>query len=442
MTIPIFDLTDDAGVSAANELIGKLRMGTALVAGGGPSGGDDPSAAVARIIEQVARDGDDALIALTERFDHVKLTADRIRVSADELAAAHRGVDRKFLDAARTAIANIREFQEHIRPKAPGPLRRPGMTESLRLAPLERVGCYVPGGAASYPSSVMMLAVPAQAAGVDQVAVVCPPRAGGDVSPLVLAVCRELGVEEVYRVGGAQAVAALALGTHSVRRVNKIVGPGNLFVQLAKKQLYGRVDIDSFAGPSEVLIVADATARPQWVAADLLAQAEHDPGCGLLVTPDADLADAVRRAVAELLPRYTRRRAIEQSLAQWSAILLAGSMNEAVAWANHVAPEHLQVIAADEAAVLGGIRHAGAIFVGPYSPVATGDYIAGSSHVLPTGGTARYFAGLSVYDFLRPVGVVRYERDGLAAAADDIAALATAEGLDAHALSVRIRLET
>ncbi|MDD4889201.1 MAG: histidinol dehydrogenase [Phycisphaerae bacterium] len=442
MTISILNVADEAGLSAANALVKKLRLGTAMVAGAKTPGQADPSRAVADIIDAVGRDGDDALIALTEKFDKTKLTPDRIRVSQAELAAAHRTANPAFLAAARVAIRNIREYQLAIRPREPAPLNRPGMSERLRLIPLERVGCYVPGGAASYPSSVMMLAVPAQVAGVKQVCVACPPRAGGDISPAVLAVCHELSVEEVYRVGGAQAIAALALGTKAIRKVDKIVGPGNLFVQLAKKQLYGQVDIDSFAGPSEVLILADATATPEWVAADLLSQAEHNPGCGLLVTPDENLAAEVSRCVDDLLARCSRRAAVEQSLREWSGIVLVPSMDDAIDWANHVAPEHLQVITADDERVTGHIRNAGVIFVGPYTPVATGDYIAGSSHVLPTGGTARYFAGLSVFDFLRPVSVVHYEREGLASVAADIETLASAEGLDAHALSVKVRLES
>lgn len=442
MSIPIFNLLDGAGLSAANALVAKLRLGTAMVAGAKVPGQPDPSQAVAEIIADVSARGDEALIDLTARFDKATLTRDRIRVAPGELAAAHKAADPKFMAAARVAIRNIRDYQTSIRPTDPPPMQRPGWCESLRFQPIERVGCYVPGGAASYPSSVMMLAVPAQVAGVKQVCVACPPRAGGDISPAVLAVCHELGIDEVYRVGGAQAIAAMALGTPTVRKVDKIVGPGNLFVQLAKKQLYGQVDIDSFAGPSEVLIVADATAPPEWLAADLLAQAEHNPGCGLLVTPDATLAGEVARCIAELLPRCTRRKAIEQSLAQWCAILVTADLDDAVDWAHRVAPEHLQVITADDDRIVRRIRNAGVVFVGPYTPVATGDYIAGSSHVLPTGGTARYFAGLSVFDFLRPQGVVRYEREGLAAAAGDIDTLATAEGLDAHAMSVKIRLES
>ncbi|MCG3180698.1 MAG: Histidinol dehydrogenase [Phycisphaerae bacterium] len=443
MAIAIYKLSEPAGLAGAEALLGRLRMGTALVAGGGKvgAGREDPAQSVARIIDAVRDRGDAALIELTERFDKARLSADRLRVSAAELAAAREAVDPKFLTAARIAIANIREYQAHILPKPPAPLKRAGMSEGLRLRPMDRIGCYVPGGAASYPSSVMMLAVPAQVAGVKEVVIVSPPRAGGDISPLVLATCAELGIAEVYRVGGAQAIAALALGTKGIPRVDKIVGPGNLFVQLAKKQLYGQVDIDSFAGPSEVLIVADASADPAWLAADLLAQAEHNPGCGLLVTADAKVADAVAAAIERLLPRCSRREAIEQSLAQWSAILVADSLDQAVEWADRVAPEHLEVATADADAVADRIRHAGVVFIGPHTPVATGDYIAGSSHVLPTGGTARYFAGLSVYDFLRPQGVVRYDAAGLRAAADDIAALAEAEGLDAHSLSVRIRFE-
>lgn len=446
--IRILDLVDDVGRSDANELIARLRMGTAMVSQPAQSSGKSglaPAQAVERIIDAVARDGDAALVELTGRFDKVRLTEQRIRVSADELAGAHRSADSRLLDAARIAISNIREYQSHIMPRPPAPLCRPGMAESLRFLPLDRVGCYVPAGTAPLVSSVMMLAVPAQVAGVRQVCVCCPPRAGAaagqaEINPAVLAVCHELGIDEVYRVGGAQAIAAMALGTHTIRRVDKIVGPGNLFVQLAKKQLYGQVDIDSFAGPSEVLIIADATATPEWIAADLLSQAEHNPGCGLLITPDANLAGAVRRAVGELVGRCSRRDAIVQSLAEWSAILLASSMDEAIDWANHIAAEHVQVITSRDEEVISRIRHAGVIFAGPFSPVATGDYIAGSSHVLPTGGTARYFAGLSVYSFLRPVGVVRYEREGLADAAEAIETLASAEGLDAHALSVRIRL--
>jgi histidinol dehydrogenase len=442
MSIPIHNLAEAAGRAAADALLDKLRMGAALVAGAEKAdSGDDPVAAVERIIADVRDRGDAAVIELTERFDKVALTSDKLRVSGEKLDAAHASVDRAFLESARVAIANVREYQEHILPRAPRPLKRPGLEEGLRFRPLGRVGCYVPGGAAAYPSSVIMLAAPAQVAGVDEIAVACPPRAGGDISPLVLAVCRELGVDNVFRVGGAQAVAAMGWGTDTIPRVDKIVGPGNLFVQLAKKQLYGQVDIDSFAGPSEVLIIADDSADPHWIAADLLSQAEHDPGCGLMVTADPGVAEAAAAAVTELLDRCGRREALEQSLAEWSAIFIADSPDEAVAFADRVAVEHLEVMTRNAEQVAARVRHAGVIFVGPFSPVATGDYLAGSSHVLPTGGTARYFAGLSVYDFLRPQGVIRYDREGLELAARDITTLADAEGLDAHTLSVNIRFE-
>jgi len=299
----------------------------------------------------------------------------------------------------------------------------------------------VPGGRAVYPSTVLMTVIPAQVAGVSQIAIVSPPTSQGQVDPVVLALAGELGVEEVYRFGGAQAIAALAYGSETIRPVQKIVGPGNAFVAEAKRQCFGRVGIDSIAGPSEVLILADQTARPDWLAADMLAQAEHDPGSALLVTPSRKLAQDVAEALEEQLAALSRAEAAGWGIEQYSAILVVPDIEAACQVANEFATEHLQIITADDKAVLENIRNAGAIFLGPYSPVPLGDYYAGPSHVLPTGGTAKFFGPLSSNDFLKASSIVQYDAASLAEDASDVVSFAQREGLTAHARAVQIRQE-
>ncbi|HUX14945.1 MAG TPA: histidinol dehydrogenase, partial [Phycisphaerae bacterium] len=323
----------------------------------------------------------------------------------------------------------------------PKPLKRKGRRLSLLYRPMERVGVFVPGGKAFYPSTLLMVAVPALSAGVPHVAVASPPTANGDIHPAVLATCRICGLAEVYRIGGTPAIAAFAYGTETVPAVEKIAGPGNLYVQLAKRMVYGRVDIDAFAGPSEVVVLADASADATLVAADMLSQAEHDPGSAVLVTPDEALANRVSEELERQVVALDRAEATRRSLEKYSAVVLVADLDEGARVVNELAPEHLQILTADPRAALRDIRSAGAIFLGPYTPVAVGDYVAGPSHALPTGGTARWASGLTANSFLRSMSVIEYDTRALAADADDFQRLAETEGLTAHAESVRKRLE-
>lgn len=421
--------------SRLESLRSRLHGGN-LVAGG-PSAVDVPKT-VGEILEQVRTGGDQAAIQLTNRFDKAALTPATLRVSAEELRDAHARADAEFLTLMRAAIANIREYQSHIRHVSPPPLQRGGRTLGVRYTPLDRVAVYVPGGQALYPSTVLMTVVPAQVAGVREIAMFSPPR-GGEMSPMALALAAELGVTEVYRLGGAVAVAAAGFGTETIRPVAKIVGPGNAFVAEAKRQLFGRVGIDSIAGPSEVLIVADDSANPAWAAADMLAQAEHNPGSSLLVTPSAALGKAVQVELERQLDTLERADVTRPSLQAYSAIVLTRDLSHACDVANLFATEHLQIMTADDEGCLAKIRHAGAIFIGHHTPVPLGDYFAGPSHVLPTGGTARFFGPLSCNDFLKASSTLHYDAPSVQADAPHVDAFARREGLTAHAQAATIR---
>jgi histidinol dehydrogenase len=397
--------------------------------------------AVREVIAAVRNRGDDALIELTERFDHVTLRADEIRVSPDEIEAARQQTAPAVLAAIRTAIDGLRRFQASLLTRTPPALEQDGVALQGRYRPLRRAGACVPGAAAPLPSSAIHCIVPAQVAGVAETVIVAPPRYARSIHPTTLAVAAELGVTDVYRIGGAQAVAALALGTQTVRRVDKIVGPGSVYVQLAKRLLYGVVGIDMFAGPSEVVVIADDSANPAWVATDLLAQAEHDPGCAMLVTADEAFARTVEAELAKQLPTLSTAEGARRSLETLSAVLIVADLDHAVALTNEIAPEHLHVQTRDAAAVADRIDSAGAIFVGPYSPESSGDYVAGPSHVLPTGGGARFFSGLCCNDFLRRTSMITYSHEAIRKAAPVIATLARAEGLDAHARSATTRTD-
>ncbi|MCY2932072.1 MAG: histidinol dehydrogenase [Planctomycetota bacterium] len=415
----------------------KLRSGSLTAKGTRDS---DITKTVQAIIAGVFLNGDDELLRLTEKFDGTVLLAPKsIRVESERMEAACAALDPKFEALLDRAIGNIRRYQQRILVKAPPPLRRGGRRLGIKYTPMDRVGVYVPGGRAFYPSTVLMTVVPAQVAGVREIALASPPTSNGDVHPLVLALAKKLGVTDVYRVGGAQAIAAMALGTASVRPVQKIVGPGNAFVAEAKRQLFGKVGIDSIAGPSEVLIIADNTASPACVAADMLAQAEHDPGSAILLTTSKKLARGVAVELEKQTSTLERAAAVRAAIREYSRIIMAKSIETICDLANLFAPEHLQIITADNQAVLGKIRHAGAIFLGPHTPVPVGDYYAGPSHVLPTGGTARFFGPLSCNDFLKASSVVEYDEASLAADGPDIIDFATREGLTAHANAVRIR---
>jgi histidinol dehydrogenase len=399
-----------------------------------------PGRVVERICRDVREQGLAAVLDYSERIDHATLTAETLRVPAEELRRAHAAADAEFLAAIRRVRDRIRRFQEAILLRDVR-VELPGGYLAERYWPLGRVGICVPGGAAAYPSTVLMTAVPAQVAGVKQLAVVAPPTKFGAYNPDLLATCHELGVGEVYRLGGAQAVAALAYGIEGLPRVDKIVGPGNLFVALAKKQVFGQVAIDSIAGPSEVVVIVDGSTRPDWTAADLLAQAEHAPGASVLVGWDEPALDRVVVEVERQLAGLERGDLARQSLEDFGAVILARDADEACALADEIAPEHLHIATADAEALAAKIRHAGATFLGNFSPVALGDYAAGPSHVLPTSGTARFAGGLSANDFLRAGSVLSFSRQGMMELAPDVQVLAAKEGLTAHRASVELRMK-
>ncbi|MDX6405534.1 MAG: histidinol dehydrogenase [Blastocatellia bacterium] len=396
---------------------------------------------VSAILQDVRTRGDLALVDYAARFDGCVLQPAQFKVDEEDLRRTAARVDSKVLEAIREAIRRVRTFHELERQRSWSVETDPGAILGQRLTAIERAGLYVPGGTASYPSSVVMNVVPAQVAGVDRVIVATPPRTLQQ-NPAVAAALVELNVTEVYAVGGAQAIAALAFGTETLPRVDKITGPGNRYVAAAKKLVFGVVGIDSIAGPSEVVIVADDSGRASYIASDLLAQAEHseDASAILLTTSDA-LAREVVRELASQIAKLPRAEVIKKSLARYGAIIVVDDMDEACAIVNDLAPEHLEIMASDEQAIASRIRHAGAIFFGSQTPEAVGDYLAGPNHVLPTGGSARFSSGLSVNDFLKHTNTIKFSAAELKRAAPLIAALAHAEGLDAHARSVLIRLE-
>jgi histidinol dehydrogenase len=402
----------------------------------------EPRQVVERICDDVANRGLAALIHYSHLLDRVALEPGQIRVSSDELHAAHLGADPSYLETILRVRRNILEYQSailnHDVSLAPGS----GIELGLLYRPMRRVGVCVPGGAAAYPSSLLMTVVPAQAAGVSEIAVVVPPTQFGGFNADLLAACHALGVSEVYRIGGAQGVAALAFGCTDIglNPVEKIVGPGNLFVALAKRYVFGTVGIDSIAGPSEVVVIADTSADPNYLAADLISQAEHSPGVSILLCWKPALIDQTASALEQQLSGLSRCHLARDSLERFGALIRVRDENEAVELANLIAPEHLHVSTADPKRLLPRLTSAGAIFLGHFTPVAAGDYAAGPSHVLPTGGTARFASGLSANDFLKRSSLIALSRDGLAALAPDIRLLAGKEGLTAHRLSVDIRL--
>jgi len=399
-----------------------------------------PRQVVERICGDVRNRGLAAMLDYTQKLDGATIAADAVRVTADELATAHRAVEPAFLESVRRIRQNILEFQTAILHRDVRIERPHGGYLGQRYLPLKRVGVCVPGGAASYPSTVLMTAVPAQAAGVREIAVVAPPTKFGAESPYIRAVCHELGLTELYRVGGAQGVAALAYGVEGLPRVDKIVGPGNLFVALAKQHVFGDVDIDSIAGPSEVAVVADETARPDFIAADMLAQAEHSPGSSVLLTWDPTLPDRVLKELDRQTAVLSRGDLARAALEEYGLIIVTRDADEACRLADLIAPEHLHLDVADPEPLLAKIPNAGAAFLGHYTPVALGDYAAGPSHVLPTGGTARFASGLTANSFLRSTSVIHTTREGLSDLAFDVRRLADVEGLTAHRQSVDIRM--
>ncbi len=395
---------------------------------------------VADIIAAVRAGGDDALLRYTAQFDRLTLTADRLRITADEIDTAVAAVAPELMAALDLAATRIEVFHRMQLPTDLQTTDAAGLTLGMRWGPLDAVGLYVPGGKAAYPSSVLMNAIPARVAGVPRIAM-CVPTPDDVLNPLVLAAARRAGVTEIYRIGGAQAIAALAYGTATIAAVDRIVGPGNAYVAEAKRQVFGRVGIDAIAGPSEVVILADADNDPRRVAVDLLAQAEHDEAAqAILITDNAGLADAVAVAVTAELATLPRGAIAGASWQTHGAIVLVRRWDEAVALVNRLAPEHLQLMLRDPAAVFADIRHAGAVFLGAWCPEAVGDYIAGPNHVLPTGRTARFASGLSVFDFLKRTTWMSADAGALANVGPAAVALAEAEGLQAHARSIALRL--
>lgn len=429
----VFEIIDSRDPKRLSEKIERIRNRNVAL-------DDDLISQVASIIDSVRRRGDAALIDYAKQFDGFDMQVSGLRVGEEELRQAAAGVDSNLVEALREAIKNIRHFHENERQESWEIQTEHGVRLGQRITPIERVGLYVPGGSASYPSSVVMNVVPAQVAGVPRIVVATPPRALHE-NPAVAAALLQLGVSEVYAVGGAQAIAALAFGTETVPRVDKITGPGNRYVAAAKKLVFGTVGIDSIAGPSDIVIIADDTARPEFVAADLLAQAEHDEDASaVLVTTSERLADAVAAEVAQQIESLPRRGIVEKSLARYGAIFIVADLEQACSVVNQLAPEHLEIITRDDDAVAAKILHAGAIFFGSYSPEVVGDYFAGPNHVLPTAGTARFSSALGVYDFVKRTSTLRYSQPALKESANKIATLAKSEGLEAHARSAAIRL--
>ena len=425
----------DARVLGADAVVSALERPPAAV---------DPEVqgAVDRILAAVRERGDGALVELTARFDRFAAASpEQLRIRPDEFAAA----DRALAPAVRAALAyaaeRIERYHAAALPKSWRITDEHGSILGQEIRSLERVGVYIPGGRAAYPSTVLMTAIPARVAGVREIVLVTPPRPDGGVDPVVLAAARLAGVSEGYRVGGAQAIGALAYGTATVRRVDKIVGPGNVYVALAKSRVFGDVGIDMVAGPSEVVIVADGAADPEWIAADLLAQAEHDPMARAVLLTDAEaLVSRVERALARQLDALPRRAIAGEAIARHGALVIVANLEDAVELANRLAPEHLELLVAVPAPWLSRVRHAGAVFVGGQTPEVVGDYVAGPSHVLPTAGTARFSSPLGVEDFVKRTSVIEYSRSGLAAARAHLAALTDVEGLAGHGRAAEMRL--
>jgi histidinol dehydrogenase len=426
---PRGDIVSEAGRKRTVELFGQPLT---------------PQQVVERICGDVAREGLRAVLDYTAKLDRKEITEASLRVTADELQSAHAQADPEFLATLRRIVANITNFQTAIlnhdvivKPSLPA-----GNIElRQRYRPLRRVGICIPGGAAAYPSTLLMTAIPASVAGVREIAVVAPPTPFGSYNTDLLAACHEIGITEVYRIGGAQAVAALAYGVEGIERVDKIVGPGNLFVALAKRHVFGDVDIDSIAGPSEVVLLADHTARAEFIASDLISQAEHSPGSAVLITWHRPLIDQVLTCLNDQLSRLPRGDLARVGLEEYGALISVRDAEDAARLSDLLAPEHLHISTADPEALLAKVQNAGAIFLGHHTPVALGDYVAGPSHVLPTGGTARFANGLCANDFLKRSSVISYDETALRQHAADVRLMAAKEGLTAHSASVDVRLE-
>ena len=398
--------------------------------------------AVAQILDKVKKDGDEALFAYTKEFDKAEVTKETIRVTEAEIEEAYAQIDPALLGVIRKALVNIRKYHEKQIQNSWFTSETNGTMLGQKVTPLNRVGVYVPGGKAVYPSSVLMNIVPAKVAGVPHIVMTTPPGKDGKICASTLVAAKEAGADEIYKVGGAQAIGALAFGTESILKVDKIVGPGNIFVALAKKAVYGYVSIDSIAGPSEILVLADETANPHFVAADLLAQAEHDElACAILITTSEEFAAKVDEEVKGFVEVLSRKEIIQKSLDNFGYILIAEDMDEAIEAANEIAPEHMEIVTANPFEDMMKVKNAGAIFIGEYSSEPLGDYFAGPNHVLPTNGTAKFFSALSVDDFIKKSSIVYYSKAALRDIHKDIIQFATSEQLTAHANSIAVRFE-
>lgn len=393
------------------------------------------------IISNIKANGDKALFEYTKQFDKFDVSADNILVTEEEIKEAYSLVDAELLEVIKKSAKRIADFHEKQKINSWLEPNKNGEMLGQLIRPLEKVGVYVPGGKAAYPSSVLMNIIPAKVAGVEQIIMTTPPSAAGKINPTTIVAAHVAGVNKIYKAGGAQAIAALAFGTESVPKVDKIVGPGNIFVALAKRSVYGYVNIDSVAGPSEILILADNSANPKYVAADLLSQAEHDElASAVLITDSEELADKVKIEVEKQTAVLERKEIIEKSLNNYGAIIIVENMAEACSLSNKIAPEHMEVCTAEPFSLLPMIQNAGAIFLGHYTPEPLGDYMAGPNHVLPTGGTARFFSPLSIDDYIKKSSIISFSQEALKSLGNDVVKFANAEGLTAHANSVRVRM--
>ncbi len=403
--------------------------------------GRDMSAAelVRQIVGDVRRDGDKAVMHYTKLIDRVDMTPAEFLVTEEEFAAAEKAVDPAVVESLTKAAANVRRYHEEQKPNSWMTYRDHGSILGQTIVPLDRVGIYVPGGTAAYPSSVIMNAMPAVVAGVGEIIMMVPPK-NGKINPYVLVAAKAAGIKKIYKIGGAQAIAAMAFGTETIPRVDKITGPGNIFVTLAKKEVYGHCDIDMLAGPSEILIVADEKADPVYTAADMLSQAEHDPlACSIVITDSQELADKVAAEVKVQLEKLPRKEIAQASIDRNGKIIVAEDLMQAMKFANVSAPEHMELLVEQPFQWLPYVRHAGAVFLGAYSPEPLGDYFAGPDHILPTGGTARYYSCLNVETFMKRTSIISYTQPALMDVSEDIIRLAETEGLQAHANAIRIR---
>lgn len=427
----ILDLTEESRKNILEDLLKRS-----------PSSYGKFEDAVSEIVNNVKKKGDEALFAYTREFDKAELSKENVIVTQEEIDEAYAEVDDELLAIMRRALVNIRSFHEKQKRQSWFDAEKSGIILGQRITPLHRAGVYVPGGKAVYPSSVLMNVLPAKVAGVDEIIMCTPPDKEGKVCATTLVAAKEAGADVIYKVGGAQAIAAMAFGTESIPKVDKIVGPGNIYVALAKREVYGHVSIDSIAGPSEILVLADESANPRFVAADLLSQAEHDEmASAILVTTDRELAQKVSDEIDGFLKILSRKEIIQKSLDSYGYILIAENMDEAINAVNEIASEHLEIVTKDPFADMTKVRNAGAIFLGSYSSEPLGDYFAGPNHVLPTNGTAKFFSALSVDDFIKKSSVISYSREALEPVHEDIIRFAEAEQLTAHANSIRVRFE-